>query len=147
MTLRRGDMDTMVISEGASSKHISHIQSAYNSSNCRFTVDREFEYMELVSWRGLGRFYGPVGELFGPTRELFGSLGGVPSILWISPTYVRQLFATFGLENPSVEHVDKHACLPFRWIRSWPLNIYELRWICPTQKGRNHVFSDPKWCS
>ena len=49
------------------------------TSNGRFAVDREFEYMELVSRRGLGELFGPPGELFGPPGELFGPPWGA---LW-----------------------------------------------------------------
>ena len=46
------------------------------SSSGRFAVDREFEYMELVSRSGLEELFGPPGELRGPPPERFGSLGG-----------------------------------------------------------------------
>ncbi len=50
------------------------------SSIGRFAVDREFEYMELVSRRGLGELFGPPGELFGSPGGRFGPLGGRPTI-------------------------------------------------------------------
>ena len=40
-------------------------------SNGRFAVDREVENIELVSYRGLGRFFGPAAELVGHSGELF----------------------------------------------------------------------------
>ena len=46
------------------------------TSNGRFAVDRNFEYIELVSGRVLGEFFGPAGALLGPTGGLFGFAGG-----------------------------------------------------------------------
>ena len=46
-----------------------------HTSNSRFTVDRKFEYIDFVSRRVCGRFFGPEGELFGPIGELFGPAG------------------------------------------------------------------------
>ncbi len=57
------------------------------TSNGRFAVDREFEYIESVSSRPLVELFGPSGELVGPPRgvfeptgELFGAPGGGPEI-------------------------------------------------------------------
>ena len=57
------------------------------TSNGRFAVDWEFEYIESVSSRPLVELFGPSGELVGPPRgvfeptgELFGSPGGGPEI-------------------------------------------------------------------
>ena len=59
----------------------------YFTSNGRFAVDREFEYIESVSSRPLVELFGPSGELVGPPRgvfeptgELFGAPGGGPEI-------------------------------------------------------------------
>ena len=59
----------------------------YDTSNGRFAVDREFEYIESVSSRPLVELFGPSGELVGPPRgvfeptgELFGAPGGGPEI-------------------------------------------------------------------
>ena len=48
------------------------------TSNGRFAVDREFECIDLVAWRGLGELFGPPWEVFGPLgtpMELFGLSG------------------------------------------------------------------------
>ena len=60
----------------------------------RFAVDREFEYIELVSWRGLGERFGPLGKVFGLPGELFGE--NFDQLLW---NIMFQLLAKFGRDN------------------------------------------------
>ena len=50
------------------------------TSNGRFAVDREFEYMELVSRRGLGELFGPPGELWPPWGGRIGPPWGGPKM-------------------------------------------------------------------
>ena len=60
------------------------------TSNGRFAVDREFEYIELVSSRGLGELFGPLGGSLGP-------LGGGSNI---SSTFVKIRVSTFRQIRP-----------------------------------------------
>ena len=62
------------------------------TSNGRFAVDREFEYMELVSRRGLGELFGPPWGALWPPEGRFGPLGGCPRI---SSIFVKMRVSTF----------------------------------------------------
>ena len=85
-----------------------------HTSNGRFAVDREFEYIESVSSRPLVELFGPSGELVGPPRgvfeptgELFGAPGGVrksDDFLW---KYVFHFLGKFGPGNQNPETKQK----------------------------------------
>ena len=62
-----------------------------NTSNGHFAVDREIEYMELVSRRVLGELFGPPGELLGPPQGALWALGGRANI---SSTFVKMSVST-----------------------------------------------------
>ena len=76
------------------------------TSNGRFAVDREFEYIEFVSGRGLGEVFGPLGLSVDP-------LGEVRRSYELLSKFVFQLLGKCGPRIQSSEHVDKHACSIF----------------------------------
>ena len=77
------------------------------TSNGRFAVDREFEYIEFVSGRGLGEVFGPLGLSVDPLGEVRRSHELVCKCVF-------QLLGKFGRRNQNSEYVDKHACSTFR---------------------------------
>ena len=46
------------------------------TSDCRFAVDREFQYVELVFFGHADVLFGPIGQLFGPDVALSESPWG-----------------------------------------------------------------------
>ena len=83
------------------------------TSNRRFAVDREVEYIELVSL-ALGLSVDPLG---GGSEEVMNFFVNACSFSWVNS----------AVENENLEHVDKHACSTVRRIRPWQSTIHEFQ--------------------
>ena len=115
----------------------------YNyTSNGRFAVDREFEYIELVSENVLGSSLDNPGS----SRDPLVQVREFDELLW---KCIFQLLAKFGRANQKKIVLQKQK-MRFQLLGKFGrgnqiyMNVDDQ---FPTQKCQNHCFYNSKWCS